>query len=97
MHFSSCVNQARFTNARNAFYQLPEGAAPEDKEALLSLMQSSVENELIVAKRIYTLVESDSAIGYESSNHYFYIPQDILEKIVNCKYLLMQIKNMKKI
>lgn len=97
MHFSSCVNQARFTNARNAFYQLPEGAAPEDKEALLSLMQSSVENELIVAKRIYTLVESDSAIGYESSNHYFYIPQDILEKIVNCKYLLMQIKNIKKI
>jgi hypothetical protein len=60
-------------------------------------MQSAVENELTVAKKIYTLVKSDSAIGYESSNHYFYIPQDILEKILNCKYLLMQIEKMKNI
>ncbi|HQC42291.1 MAG TPA: hypothetical protein PLV91_02335 [Verrucomicrobiota bacterium] len=97
MHFSSCINQARFTDTRNAFYQLPDGASLEEKEVLLSLMQSSVENELIVARRIYTLVNSDSAIGYESSNHYFYIPQDILEKIVNCKHLLMQLENMKNI
>lgn len=26
------------------------------------------------------LVQADSRIGYESSNHYFYIPQDLLEK-----------------
>lgn len=91
MHFASCVNQARFTDARNSFNRLPEDASIEEKKALLALMENSVENELIVAKKIYTLVKSDSAIGYESSNHYFYIPQDILEKIVNCKYLLSQI------
>lgn len=97
MHFASCVNQARFTDARNTFYKLPEEAASKEKEALLSVMQSAVENELTVAKKIYTLVKSDSAIGYESSNHYFYIPQDIIEKILNCKYLLIQIKEMKNI
>ena len=27
-------------------------------------------------------------IGYESSNHYFYTRQTLLEKVLNCRYLL---------
>lgn len=96
MHFASCVNQARFTNARNSFYQLPQEAAVEEREALLKEMLNAVEDELATAKTLYPLVKADSSIGYESSNHYFYIPQDILEKILNCRYLLKEIETMQK-
>jgi len=37
------------------------------------------------------LVKADSRIGYESSNHYFYIPQDLLEKVVCCRYVLSEL------
>ncbi len=96
MHFASCVNQARFTNARNSFYQLPQEAAVEEREALLKEMLNAVEDELATAKTLSPLVKADSSIGYESSNHYFYIPQDILEKILNCRYLLKEIETMQK-
>jgi hypothetical protein len=27
-------------------------------------------------------------IGYEASNHYYYRPTDLAEKILNCQYVL---------
>ena len=34
------------------------------------------------------IVRNDPTIGYESSNHYFYVPQDLLEKQLNIRYVL---------
>lgn len=93
LHFASCVNQATYTQARDNFLALikEENVDIEKRNALLAEMRQAVEAELKVAKAFYPLVKADSSIGYESANHYFYIPQDIAEKIINCHYILKQI------
>ncbi|MBQ2631628.1 MAG: hypothetical protein IJG13_18280 [Kiritimatiellae bacterium] len=40
--------------------------------------------ELATAKEFLAIVRADSRLGYESSNRYMYVPNDILEKILNC-------------
>ncbi|MDD2600854.1 MAG: hypothetical protein PHO37_16800 [Kiritimatiellae bacterium] len=87
LHFESMINQARFIDARDKL-----AADDQSREKYIQTMRNSAKAELDVAKRMLPLVQSDSRIGYESSNHYFYIPQDLLEKIVNCHYVLSQLK-----
>ena len=74
LHFASCANQAAFVVARD------KGDTAE--------MRRIVTDEIALVKALLPLVEADSRIGYESSNHYFYIPQDLLEKLVNCQHVL---------
>ena len=69
-HFRSVVDQGRFVVAREK----------GDKAA----MADCARRELETARRHLELVRADSRIGYECSNHYFYIPQDIIEKVLNC-------------
>ena len=45
----------------------------EERELALTLLQ---------------IVRQDSRIGFEASNHYFYVENDLLEKILNCDDLL---------
>ena len=44
--------------------------------------------EIDLAKRLFAIQSRDSRIGFEASNHYFYVPADLAEKIINCKHLL---------
>ena len=46
-----------------------------------------LESEISLAKEQYALVCEDSRIGFEPSCQYFYMPQDLLEKVVNCRWL----------
>jgi hypothetical protein len=86
LHFESMVNQARFIDARDKL------AVDESNRAeYVKVMREAAGAELDVAKRMLPLVQADSRIGYESSNHYFYIPQDLREKIINCRYVLSQL------
>ena len=34
------------------------------------------------------LAKEDSRIGFEASNQYHYLPLDLVEKVVNCEYVL---------
>ena len=43
--------------------------------------------EIELARRLFELASADSRIGYEASNHYFYVPLDLVEKVVSCDYL----------
>lgn len=70
-HFRSVVDQGRFVMART------KGDKAE--------MAVCARRELETARRHLSLVRADSRIGYECSNHYFYIPHDIIEKILNCR------------
>ena len=74
MHFRSLVDQSRFILARNA----------GDRAA----MRAYALRELATAKEYLPIVRADSRIGYECSNHYFYIPRDVVEKIVVCRKIL---------
>ncbi|MDD4102333.1 MAG: hypothetical protein PHU80_06840, partial [Kiritimatiellae bacterium] len=87
LHFAACVNQARFVSVRDRVAAATENA---DKKALMLELREIVRAELAVAKRMLPLVNADSRIGYESSNHYFYIPQDLLEKVLCCRHILAE-------
>lgn len=73
IHFASVANQCRFVLARRA----------SDKSA----MQRLIENEIALARRLHALQSRDSRLGFEASNQYYYIPLDLIEKVVNCSWL----------
>lgn len=85
LHFRSVAWQARFVREREAWRRLPAGADPAPLRAALA---QAVRAELVLAKRLWALQRSDARLGFEASNHYFYVPQDLLEKVVNCRQLL---------
>jgi len=86
LHFASVANQVRFTMLRNE--QNATETSSERKEKIRGEMIPIVEHELALAKELYLLTLRDSSIGFESSNHYFYVPNDLLEKMVGCRMIL---------
>ena len=70
LHFRSTVDQAKFVLARD------RGDRAE--------MKRLARRELEAARAILPLVRNDSRIGYECTNHYYYVPQDLGEKILTC-------------
>ena len=48
-------------------------------------MRAVARRERMRAKELLPIVEADSRLGYECSCHYFYLPQDLREKILNCR------------
>mgnify|MGYP006279429303 CR=1 FL=1 len=85
IHFRSVANQAQFVMARDAL------AKAEDAEAaqpLLEKLARLLEAESRLAKRLFALQNADPRLGFEASNHYFYVPLDLAAKVVNCDYLL---------
>ncbi len=89
LHFVSVADQARFVMARNRRDATKDAA---ERAAAEAEMAKIVRRELATAKALLPLVQADSRIGYECSNHYFYIPQDVREKIVNCRALLAELE-----
>jgi hypothetical protein len=85
IHFRSVENQARFVQARNA---LAADIAPEAARAALDTLDRVLRSEIDLAKRLYAIQSRDSRIGYEASNHYFYVPIDLAAKVINCQDLL---------
>ena len=72
--FRTVVDQSEFILARDR----------GDREEMLRRAQA----ELKTAKEMLDLVRADSRLGYESSNRYIYVPNDFLEKILNCRGVL---------
>ncbi len=85
LHFGSVVDQSEFVRARRA---LAEAKDPETAKAAAAALDTILRNELARAKRLYEIQSADSRIGYEASNHYYYVPLDLVEKAVNCRDLL---------
>ena len=85
LHFASVANQARFVMARDALAagDLGDEARAQLREQLRMILTSEID----AAVQLYEIVKADSRIGYEASNHYFYVPLDLVEKVVNCEYL----------
>ncbi|HEY5913357.1 MAG TPA: hypothetical protein VJA21_22440 [Verrucomicrobiae bacterium] len=84
IHFRSSANQARFVVTRR---QLAAGIVKADP-AVRAELERLIRDELRLARRLYQLQCSDSRLGFEASNHYFYVPLDLAEKILNCRDLL---------
>jgi hypothetical protein len=85
IHFQSAANQARFVLARRA---LAAAKGPAEAGPQIATLRRLLEEETSLARRLYRLQSEDSRIGFEASNHYFYVPADLAEKILNCRDLL---------
>jgi hypothetical protein len=73
IHFASVANQCRAVLARDA----------KDQPSLGRLCAA----EATLAIRLHALQSEDSRIGFEASNQYYYIPLDLVEKVINCRWL----------
>ena len=93
IHFASVANQVRYVMLRDE-YQSPD-VTPERKTEINGKMIELIEKEISLTKELHALTLDDSRIGFEPSNQYFYVPNDLLEKIVSCKQILEQLKNVK--
>jgi len=88
LHFRSVANQTRFTVARNSLLAKDKSLSPDQRKALIQDMRQMALDEITVARRLFTLVQQDSRIAFEASNHYYYLPIDLVEKVLNCRYIL---------
>ena len=75
INYLSCANQTRFLLARDEYLR-PE-TTPERKAELADQMKRIAEEEIGLAKELYLRTLEDSTIGFESTNHYFYLPNDL--------------------
>jgi hypothetical protein len=88
LHFQSVANQARFVLARNALVESSNGAPANRQHQLRTEIERCLQSEIDLAKRLFALTQEDSRIGFEAANQYFYLPLDLAEKVINCRWLL---------
>ena len=72
-HFRSMYLQCIYVLAR-------DGKTEADIPSILA-------EEGAIARKVMLVQAQNAAIGYESSNHYFYHTNALLEKLINCRYL----------
>jgi hypothetical protein len=80
-HFQSTANQLEF-------YMLREKTG--DK-ASLARMRAIAEQEIELARRQFPIARDHSVIAYEASNHYYYTPLDLVEKVLNCRHVIREL------
>ena len=85
LHFASAANQVEFVLARDAL--AAADLAPEARQQQQQRIASLLADEISIAREQYALAKADSLIGYEASNHYFYVPLDLVEKVINCDWI----------
>jgi hypothetical protein len=88
IHFQSVANQARYIIARDSLAGLAGPLSPEARRRLRAEMRRCLESEVDLARQLFTLAREDSRIGFEPSCQYFYLPLDLVEKVINCRWLL---------
>ncbi|OQA00091.1 MAG: hypothetical protein BWY71_00834 [Planctomycetes bacterium ADurb.Bin412] len=88
IHFQSVANQARYILARDALAGSLSTLSPEQCHRLRVEIKRCLESEIVLARQLFTLTREDSRIGFEPSCQYFYLPLDLVEKVINCRWLL---------
>ncbi|GMW03024.1 MAG: hypothetical protein AMXMBFR84_41600 [Candidatus Hydrogenedentota bacterium] len=89
IHFQSVANQARFVDLRDALHELNDSEITNEGRNVLRMdIRKLVDAEIALAKELHALSLRDSRIGFEPSCQYFYLPQDLMEKVVNCRWIL---------
>jgi hypothetical protein len=73
IHYASVANQSRYILAWRA--------------GDLNNQRHLIDAETRLAARLHALQSRDARLGFESSNEYFYTPHDLVEKVINCRWL----------
>jgi hypothetical protein len=85
IHYRSVALQSQFIHYRELLGSEKDQIKIQEIGAKLKQILKA---EIILAKRMATLQGGDSRLGFEASNHYFYVCNDLAEKVINCRYLL---------
>lgn len=80
-HFQSVANQVEFYRLR------------EERSADKARMRELVRSEIELARVQFAVAREWSVIGYEASNHYYYTPLDLVEKVLNCQRTLEELSD----
>jgi hypothetical protein len=88
INFQSVANQARFILARDALALRAVTLSSAECHRLRIEIKRCLESEIALARQLFTLTREDSRVGFEPSCQYFYLPLDLVEKVVNCRWLL---------
>ncbi len=81
-HFASVANQIEFYLLRPKLGSEPVAAQ----------MREIARREIALAVDQYRIARRHSVIGYEASNHYYYRPLDLVEKVVNCRQIIGELE-----
>ncbi|HNR98398.1 MAG TPA: hypothetical protein PKX48_08910 [Planctomycetota bacterium] len=84
LHFESVANQTAFVRAREALAAAKDEA---QRRAAAESMCALCDGEIDLARRLYARAVRDARIGFEAANQYFYLPEDLLEKILNAEQI----------
>ena len=93
IHFQAVANQSAFVLARDTLAKSGQSLPAAERQRLRQEMKRRLESEISLARELFTLVQQDAHIGFEPSCQYFYLPLDLVEKVVNCRWLLGQYEN----
>ena len=88
VHFRSVANQGRFVLLRRELHSIIEKQDRKQVGEVSKQLRSVLESEIDLARRMYRLQTRDSRFGFEASNHYFYVPLDLAEKVLCCRDLI---------
>ncbi len=88
LHFQSVANQARFILLRDALANVARPLPQAQRQQTIDRLRRVVEDEMRMAKQLFTLARIDSRIGFEASNQYYYLPLDLVEKVIGSEEVL---------
>lgn len=87
-HFQSVANQTRFVLARDQLCDASKKLSAEETQRLRNDIRTILKSEIELACQEFKLTQEDSRLGFEASNQYVYVPLDLVEKVINCCWLL---------
>ncbi|MBQ9799725.1 MAG: hypothetical protein IJO40_07275 [Thermoguttaceae bacterium] len=101
--YLSCANQARFVLLRDERIALRKAeeenagkAEDSEKAARLTAVEAEmaaiVRDEIELAKALRRAASTDSCVGFESTNQYWFVPNDLVEKIISCRQILGELE-----
>lgn len=86
LHFASVANQAMFVQYRDSLLQSGNNQAV--LKSLRKKIHQILNDEKTIAASLFEIIGQDSRIGFEASNQYYYVAQDLVEKVLDCNYLI---------
>lgn len=90
IHCASVANQAEFILLRNT-WRNADTSSDTRKELALRMIKL-LQEEIQLARQEYPLTQQDATIGFESTNHYWFVPQDLVEKMVSCQNMITELE-----
>ena len=88
LYFQSVANQTRFVLARDALAKSRPALAPDQRRRRREEIRRLVGDELAIAREMFPLAKRNSCVGFETASEYFYLPLDLVEKVVSCRQIL---------